>query len=78
MKLKFLDNFISHTNRYYKSPLITLLSTSRLEIAGNFVQLFCNAVGNPKPEIKWKVIDNDDDTISYDIDNYSFIWVIFN
>lgn len=48
-----------------------------MEIAGKFVQLYCNAIGNPKPEISWQIIDNEDENLVYDIENYPFIWVCF-
>ncbi|KAE9552935.1 hypothetical protein FO519_003849 [Halicephalobus sp. NKZ332] len=75
---KELDNSFTRVNHYYKAPLITLISSSRLELAGNFVQLFCNAIGSPKPEISWRIIDNEDETLSHDIDLHPFIWELGN
>lgn len=48
-----------------------------MEIAGKFVQLYCNAIGNPKPQISWQIIDNENENLVYDIENYPFIWVSF-
>lgn len=67
----------SFANHYYKAPMISLISSSRMEMAGNFVQLYCNAVGHPKPDISWQIIDNEDENLVYSIENYPFIWVSF-
>uniref|UniRef100_A0AC35F7B8 Ig-like domain-containing protein n=1 Tax=Panagrolaimus sp. PS1159 TaxID=55785 RepID=A0AC35F7B8_9BILA len=68
----------SFANNFYRAPLISLISSSRMEIAGKFVQLYCNAIGNPKPEISWQIIDNEDENLVYDIENYPFIWTLSN
>uniref|UniRef100_A0A914BX58 Ig-like domain-containing protein n=1 Tax=Acrobeloides nanus TaxID=290746 RepID=A0A914BX58_9BILA len=66
------------SNQYRKAPLITLISSSRIEFSGKFVQLFCNAAGNPRPEIEWKVVDSQDEGILYPIEDFPFVWTINN
>uniref|UniRef100_A0A915CNU7 Ig-like domain-containing protein n=1 Tax=Ditylenchus dipsaci TaxID=166011 RepID=A0A915CNU7_9BILA len=61
-----------------KAPLITMIQSTRMELAGNFVQLMCNAVGNPKPKVNWNVIDDEDETVTHSISKYPFIWELTN
>ncbi|KAI1721407.1 zwei Ig domain protein zig-5 [Ditylenchus destructor] len=61
-----------------RAPFITLIQPTRMELAGNFVQLMCNAAGSPKPIITWKVMDNDSDGITHSLDKYPFIWELTN
>uniref|UniRef100_A0A7E4ZW81 Ig-like domain-containing protein n=1 Tax=Panagrellus redivivus TaxID=6233 RepID=A0A7E4ZW81_PANRE len=69
---------LGYANRYYKAPLITLVSSTRIEAPGHFVQLFCSAEGMPKPELSWRILDNKDETTSYPIEDARFIWPIGN
>lgn len=61
-----------------RAPFITLIQPTRMELAGNFVQLMCNAVGSPKPVITWRVMDNDSEGVTHSLDKYPFIWELTN
>ncbi|CAD5222832.1 unnamed protein product [Bursaphelenchus xylophilus] len=60
-----------------QAPLITLVTATRMEIAGQFVQLFCHATGKPKPNIEWMVLDDADESKVYPISDFKdFIYVL--
>lgn len=58
-----------------QAPLITMITSSRLEYAGQFVQMFCHATGSPRPQIQWEVIDELNERKFYPVEAYPFIKV---
>jgi hypothetical protein len=58
-----------------QAPLIDMISNSRLENMGNFVEFTCHAVGKPHPQISWSVIDEENSMISYPLSKYAGIYV---
>ncbi|KAI6201944.1 Immunoglobulin I-set domain protein [Aphelenchoides besseyi] len=57
-----------------KAPLITMITSTRMEIAGNLLKFFCRASGNPKPKISWKVIDDEIESVYHSLKNYPYIY----
>jgi hypothetical protein len=61
-----------------QSPLITFSTTSRVELAGNFVQLSCRAEGTPAPKVTWTLIDAENETVHYDVEQFPYLWTMPN
>jgi hypothetical protein len=61
-----------------QSPLITFSTTNRVELAGNFVQLSCRAEGTPAPKVTWTLIDAENETIHYDVEQFPYLWTMPN
>ncbi|CAD5217193.1 unnamed protein product [Bursaphelenchus okinawaensis] len=60
-----------------QAPLITLVTATRMEIAGQFVQLFCHATGKPKPSIEWMVLDDVEEGKVYPVSAFKeFIYML--
>jgi hypothetical protein len=64
-----------HASQLQQAPLITTITTIRLEFVGPLVQLFCNASGYPRPTIEWFLMDELDENKLYSITDHSFIRV---
>jgi hypothetical protein len=64
-----------HSSQRREAPLITIITTTRLEFTGPLVQLFCHASGTPRPTIEWSLIDELDENTVYPITDQSFIRV---
>jgi len=61
-----------------KAPLINLITSSRLEMAGSVAQMICKATGNPKPKIEWTVLSADGLNTPQSIQYYPFIMKLDN
>ncbi|KAI6215584.1 hypothetical protein M3Y94_00402200 [Aphelenchoides besseyi] len=57
-----------------KAPLITMITSTRMEISGNLLKFFCRASGNPKPEISWEVMDEEIEGVYHSLEDYPYIY----
>jgi len=46
-------------SRWHRAPVITLATSTRMELAGHFVQMMCRASGQPQPTIHWGILDEE-------------------
>ncbi|KAH7693345.1 CRE-ZIG-5 protein [Aphelenchoides avenae] len=57
-----------------RAPLITYVTTTRMELAGNFVQMSCRADGTPPPDIEWFVVDAQDEQLLLPMEHLTALW----
>ncbi|KAF7623540.1 hypothetical protein Mgra_00010163 [Meloidogyne graminicola] len=57
------------------APSISLITSSRMEIAGSIIKLMCKANGDPEPKIDWNLIavDGNELIMPRSIEEYPFI-----
>lgn len=63
-----------------KAPIIYLVTSSRMDVAGTILQILCRSTGNPKPKNEWTVFAMDGMRLEKEepIEDYPFIMKMNN
>jgi len=56
---RFARSIRELVSRWRRAPVITLATSTRMELAGHFVQMMCRASGHPSPTIHWSILDEE-------------------